>query len=318
MDVVTAAAGLHGHKIHIATADIWTDMEQLIALQGEPFSTTSMYAQWRVFQAARSAGIKVMLDGQGADELLAGYPNYRLSRVSSLLSAGRFQEACRLAKIAGPGGMRWKSVVRAALRMTPSWVQAMTRRVLSRNETPDWMNLAWFRDREVGAIDVSTATGPRYLREDLYQTVIATSLPQLLRYEDRNSMAFSLESRVPFLTPALAQYLLALPEEYLIASDGTNKAVFRAAMRGIVPDAILDRKDKVGFPTPERHWLLSQASAVRRILESDTVRDIAALAQKQMLTDWDGMVKGTRPFDSRVWRWINLILWTKRFAVSFG
>lgn len=318
VDVVTRAAGLHAHKIHISPTDIWADMERLIALQGEPFSTTSMYAQWRVFQAARSAGIKVMLDGQGADELLAGYPNYRLSRLSTLLRAGRFQEALTLAKIMATGGAGWTSILRAALRMTPSWVQTMARRTLSRNATPAWMNLNWFRDREVGEVDVPPISGPRYLREDLYRTLTATSLPQLLRYEDRNSMAFSIESRVPFLTPALAQYLQALPEEYLLSRDGTNKAVFRAAMRGIVPDAVLDRKDKVGFPTPERNWLLSQASAVRRILTTDTSRGIGALDQEQMLADWDGMVQGTRSFDSRAWRWVNLVLWTKRFAVSFG
>src|SRR5205807_3214015 len=93
----------------------------------------------------------------------------------------------------------------------------------------------------------------RSLRHHLEETLVETSLPMLLRYEDRNSMAFSIESRVPFLTMPLVDFLLRLPEEHLIGRDGTTKNVFRQAMRGLVPDTILDRRDKIGFQTPEQH-----------------------------------------------------------------
>ena len=82
-----------------------------------------------------------------------------------------------------------------------------------------------------------------------------SSIPHLLRYEDRNSMRFSIESRVPFLDVHLVEYLFSLPEEYLISDAGCSKYVFREAMRGIVPDAILDRQDKIGFATPEKYGL---------------------------------------------------------------
>src|SRR5690606_25204602 len=84
-------------------------------------------------------------------------------------------------------------------------------------------------------------------------------LPGYLREGDRNSMHFSVESRLPFLTLPMAQLLLSLPEEYLISPQGQTKHVFRAAMRGIIPDEILDRRDKIGFETPEFNWLSGMA-----------------------------------------------------------
>ena len=129
-------------------------------------------------------------------------------------------------------------------------------------------------------------------------------------------MAFSIESRVPFLTPALATFLLSLPDEYLVAVDGTSKAVFRRAMRGIVPDKILDRRDKVGFPTPERDWLTAQQSFVRQVLTGATARRIGALNLNVLLPDWENTVQGFRQPDSHTWRCLNLILWAQKFSVT--
>ena len=129
-------------------------------------------------------------------------------------------------------------------------------------------------------------------------------------------MAFSIESRVPFLTPALASFLLSLPDEYLVAVDGTSKAVFRRAMRGIVPDKILDRRDKVGFPTPERDWLMAQQSFVQQVLTGATARRIGALNLNVLLPDWENTVQGFRQPDSHTWRCLNLILWAQKFSVT--
>jgi asparagine synthase (glutamine-hydrolysing) len=128
-------------------------------------------------------------------------------------------------------------------------------------------------------------------------------------------MAVSIESRVPFLTPKLASFVYSLPEDYLLASDGTSKAVFREAMRGIVPDAILDRRDKLGFPTPELDWLLALDPGVERLLSSETARTISALNFNRISQEWRDIRQGRSKFDSRVWRWVNLILWTQQFSV---
>ena len=129
-------------------------------------------------------------------------------------------------------------------------------------------------------------------------------------------MTHSVESRVPFLTPALVQFVLSLPEEYLIARDGTSKSVFRAAMRDVVPDPVLDRRDKVGFATPERNWLIQLRPWVVDILRDDAglppVFDPEVVQQ-----EWQSLVAGQARFDFRFWRWINLIVWARNFDISF-
>jgi asparagine synthase (glutamine-hydrolysing) len=314
IDLVGREAQATVNKVRLGPENLSTDLDRLIAVQGEPFGSTSIYAQSRVFQQARKAGIKVMLDGQGADELLAGYPTYRLTRVSSLLRQGRWSEALQLAR----SGLEptWKLLPRAMARLAPPGIQALLRRAAGRDVTPPWLNADWCREHDVHDLPSFQTGTDDMLREELYRTFTETSLPQLLHYEDRNSMSYSIESRVPFLTPALVRFLFVLPEDYLLAADGTTKAVFRKAMRGIVPDIILDRRDKLGFPTPERDWLLSMGTWVEGVLSSDTARQIRALNVDEIHREWGEIIQGTRTFDSRVWRWVNLILWAEKFSVE--
>ena len=130
-------------------------------------------------------------------------------------------------------------------------------------------------------------------------------------------MTFSIESRVLFLTPELVNFVLSLPERYLIHSDGTSKGIFRAAMQGIVPNCILNRRDKIGFQTPENRWLGCLASWVQNVLNGTASDRIPALNLEQVKCDWQNMRQGPERFDSRAWRWVNLIQWTNRFDVSF-
>ncbi len=130
-------------------------------------------------------------------------------------------------------------------------------------------------------------------------------------------MASSVESRLPFLTPELAEFLARLPEDYLLGRDGTTKCVFRRAMRGIVPDSILDRRDKIGFATPEREWLKSLGPWVDETQACDRARSIEALDVPALQRDWHAVRTGHAKFDFRVWRWVNLIRWAERFNVEF-
>jgi asparagine synthase (glutamine-hydrolysing) len=130
-------------------------------------------------------------------------------------------------------------------------------------------------------------------------------------------MAHSIESRVPFLTPKLVEFLLQVPEEYLIDGSGTSKCLLRCALRGLVPDAILDRRDKIGFQTPEQRWLAQLRPWVEKTLTGDTARSIPAFSRPHLLREWRDVLSGRRPFDFRVWRWVNLIRWANVFEVDF-
>jgi asparagine synthase (glutamine-hydrolysing) len=277
-----------------------------------------MYAQRRVFQRAGEAGIKVMLDGQGADELLGGYHYFIAARLGSLLRKGRFAAAVRLfwnASRLSAVGASWLWL-RAMDFVLPSNLQVPLRRWVEKDLMPSWLNSKWFAENGVEARSPSYSGARDVLREALYHALTETSLPGLLRYEDRNSMAFSIESRVPFLTPSLVNFALALPEQYIIGPDGTTKAVFRRAMRGIVPDAVLDRRDKIGFATPEKDWLFVLRPWVGRVLASESAMQIPAMDVKEIQREWDRILRRGRPFDFRVWRWVNMIVWVEKLGVS--
>jgi asparagine synthase (glutamine-hydrolysing) len=319
VDIAAAAVDLHVHKVQPRPEDLAADLEELVALQGECFGGTSIYAQRRIFQKANDVGIKVMLDGQGADEIFGGYENYIGARLISLIRHGRLAEAARFLrnKPISPGSARSRMWLRALALLLPSSLQDPLRRGINEDLMPRWLNSAWFEDRGVRSKTPDLNKQRKdVLRQSLHQTLTETSLPALLRYEDRNSMASSIESRVPFLTPALVKFVLALPEEYLIAADGTTKAVFRRAMRGIVPDRILDRTDKIGFATPEKRWLLTLRPWAERILGSEIARSITALNATEVQREWRGILAGEKRFDFRAWRWINTILWVEKFAVD--
>jgi asparagine synthase (glutamine-hydrolysing) len=136
----------------------------------------------------------------------------------------------------------------------------------------------------------------------------------LLRHGDRNAMRWSVESRVPFLTVPLAEFLLSLPENYLLSDEGETKHVFRAAMRGIVPDAILDRKDKIGFATPEHAWFTRLAPTIRQWL-ADAPR-LPFVRQDVLQKRFEAVLAGERPLDKTLWRFINFYRWFQIRNVS--
>lgn len=320
IDMAGRHAGAQVHKIRTSPEQLRSDLDALTAAQGEPFGSTSIYAQYRVFQAAKQAGIKVMLDGQGADELFGGYRQYLGARLATLIRQGRFAESFRFLRAASrlPGVSGAYVAQKALEHLLPLGMQEPARRLVGREMMPSWMNQVWFSRAGVGPQRLTTADGGQLLKAMLLQDLRATNLPALLRYEDRNSMAFSIESRVPFLTTDLADFVLRLPERFFIADDGTTKHVLREAMRGLVPDPILDRRDKIGFATPESQWLRSLDAWARGILDGEAAHAIPALDAVRTKQLWDATLSGRRPFDFQLWRILNLISWSERLQVRYA
>src|SRR5262249_21400488 len=153
----------------------------------------------------------------------------------------RWTDAARFASRASRSPGRRALPLWAGEFLAPPLLQVPLRRVVGQELAPAWLNQEWFAARGVRMTPAKYGAGAsrEVLREQMCRLLTRTNLPMLLRYEDRNSMAHSIESRVPFLTPALAELTMSLPEEFLIDDAGTTKAVFRRAMRGLVPDPIL-------------------------------------------------------------------------------
>lgn len=319
VDIVGLAARARVHKVRVTANELAADFETMMHFHDEPGGGTSLYAGYSVFRAAGAAGIKVMLDGQGADEILGGYRHYLGARLASLLRQRRWTEAAQFLRSCShldDFGF-YQGLAACADYMLPPAFQSAARKLAGKEIFPAWLNRNWFAERGVGPQFMNYTTAKEVLRNSLTRSVSET-LPALLRYEDRSSMAFSVESRVPFLTPELVSFLHLLPEEYLITSNGTTKAVFRRAMRGIVPDAILDRRDKVGYATPERRWLNLLDGWVREALNSEVAHSIPCLTLKAAQQQWDLVQNGKSRFDSRIWRWVDLIRWTGELAVVYN
>jgi asparagine synthase (glutamine-hydrolysing) len=209
-------------------------------------------------------------------------------------------------------------LMRSGGLLIPPRLQRLPLAMIGRPLAPQWLQAGWFRDRGVTFRTHWQARGRDVLRERLHRFITEIHLPSLLRYADRNSMAYSVESRVPFLTPALASFAHALPEEHLVAPDGTTKAVLRAALRGLVPDEVLDRRDKIGFATPEREWLSTLRPWVETVLRSEAAHALPVFPAGALQAEWERVLAGRAPFDGRIWRWLNLIRWAELNDVQFA
>lgn len=319
-NLVARKTGAVRHIVEVDPPELARDVEPMLRALGEPFASTSIYAQYRVFQLARQCGVTVTLDGQGADELLAGYHGYPGERMATMLRAGHWGAAARFLKAAGrwpdrPPSYLFQQTVR---QFVPQWLTPLALRCVGRSAAPDWLDMEALRAKGIRAVREDTRR-ERFpsrlcLRQTLAYQLTWCGLPQLLRHGDRNAMAFSIESRVPFLTREMAEFCLSLPEEYLSDMDGRSKSVFRAAMRGIVPDAILDRRDKIGFATPEGAWMQHLSGWVDDVLGGSA--DIPYLRLGAARREWRDIREGKRPYNERVWRWLCYTRWAQLFAVS--
>jgi asparagine synthase (glutamine-hydrolysing) len=317
VDLVNKHVDANAHKVIVDPKELGRDLDDMIKAQGEPFGDTSIYAQYRVFRLAREHGIKVTLDGQGADEMLAGYNGYPLRYLSSLIEKHQYH------KIPGfinswakwPGRSRNEAMkMLATLAVSPD-TKKMLRKFTGRNDQPPgWINHEWLKARGVDmnpSIIVygnSEAYGRR-LAEELRDALANKGLVSLMRHADRNSMRWSIESRVPFLTTELAEYLMTLPEHYLLSPKGETKSVFREAMRGIVPNEILDRRDKIGFQTPEQAWLKGQQTEIKNWLEA--LNDLPFLNADAVRKKVDEIIANNQAYNTEAWRLINFSRWAQ-------
>lgn len=316
--IVTDAASTNSHTVQPSVEELSQDLESLIRLQGEPFGSTTIYAQHRVFRLAREAGIKVMLDGQGADEILAGYIPFKGAYLASLLRKNRWKDAYRFAqKTTRNSDISSKLLAQWTANYTfPPQLQSLGRRIVGKDLRPEWLNWEWLESRGAKSYSLIHDTGNGSFKEILRSSLFY-GLPKLLRYEDRNSMFFGIESRVPFLTPELVSFVYSLPANYIITSDGISKGIFRQAMRGIVPDSILDRRDKIGFSTPEKKWLTSANSLKQNILQDKNLAQIPCLNSLGVRNELEKFCNGKSTVSNSVWRLTNFVKWSEQFKAEY-
>lgn len=260
--LIARAVDANAHLVFPSAEDFWADFERLAWHQDMPFSGLSYYAQWRVMRAAKEAGIKVLLDGQGGDEVFGGYAKFRYAYLASLLRRGQALTMLRELMAMLKQGDRYTLDLRNGYRYLPGWLRRFFRvdSMLQGALKADWKRLIasggtpatrWWRNAAGKGDDVARGSLVQRIQMD---DLFTDTLPQLLRMEDRSSMAFSLEARVPLLDHRIVEYGVGLPD-HLKIQHGWSKRAVRDAMQGIMPDDVRLRKTKLGFAAPDRIWL---------------------------------------------------------------
>lgn len=313
VDLVNRHVGAVAHKLVVTPHELVRDLDELILAHGEPFGSMSVYAHYRVNQLAKENGITVTLDGQGADEMLGGYIGFPGERIRSLLDEGNLSQAWDFLRhwARWPGRSMAMGLKAALAECTNGIPHELMRMVAGLNKVPDWIDSRVAQDMglagRVKRFHSTEHANGRRMAAQMANMLTQDGLPALLRHGDRNSMRFSVESRVPFLTIDQVEFALSLPERYLVSHQGETKHVFRRAMQGIVPDEILLRKDKIGFEPPEKEWLISIADQAREWLSEDM--KIPFIRRGALLNEFEDVIAGRRPFSWQVWRWINFYRW---------
>ena len=323
IDRVIAATGASTYRVFPTGERMWEELPALVDQMDEPFSSTSQYSQYNVMRLARESGVTVTLDGQGADELLAGYPGYHSVFLATLLRAGRISagahEALATMRMAGRGRGAAELALRTAYGLVPTQITSPIRTALSpllASRSPEGRSLqvirpelqARFADRRLGWLE-GRARAMGDLRLKLYEDVFQFSLPSLLRYADRNSMAFSIESRMPLLDYRIIEHAFRLPLS-LIMRDGWTKWIFRKAMTGALPPEVQWRKDKMGFVTPEGQWLRAGQAQLSETLGGSLRSSEFLDGTKVRERMGTGLGDSARYTD--VFRWYLLELWMQR------
>ena len=277
---LNAASGSVGFSVTPEPAGLEI-LEEMLWYHDEPFHSLAAYASYEVMRLARREGVVVLLNGQGADELFAGYPKFIPYYLLSLLAGGK--AAAARETLRQTGALTGRSTWALGLEALKLWVQGFLSDTAPLRARARWLRHREARSRFFLSEELACAPPPPAsldpqemlgdpLKRRLVEEIRGTYLPLYLRVEDRNSMAHSLESRLPFLDHRLAELAFSVPSRCLMQA-GYNKALLREAMRGILPESVRARREKFGFPVPQKRWLRTRLSEPLRELIDSTLTD---------------------------------------------
>lgn len=253
---VAAAFGMDTHMVTPTSYGLIDEFEKMAYHQEEPFPSSSIYAQYKVFELARQNNVPVLLDGQGADETLAGYHKYLHWYLQEVFSRNRFSKLKKERNALSKNKIKvsWNIRNMAAAYLPSHAAIALEKqeylRVLKNDDLHKNM-LGCIKGREWDGIHKPIITK---LNDILYFNTMCNGMEELLRFSDRNAMAHSVEVRLPFLNADLVKFIFSLPSDFKI-SNGFTKYILRKSVQDKLPQHIVWRTDKVGFEPPQKSWM---------------------------------------------------------------
>ena len=292
---VEREVGTIPHYAYPQLDEFWNEIMEWVWYQEEPTIASAPYAYYCVYRLA-SEYVKVMVSGNGGDELLAGYIPYFRAYLTSALDQHHYLAGGR--ELVKGWDLYRKYFAEVARSRLPGGTSPVSARELLR-AGPE--------------ITRANFEAHRNLNERLASDVLQYSTPNLLRYEDKNSMAFSIEARVPFLDHELVEFIFSLPIDQKI-KGGWNRAVYRNAMKGRMPEKSRVRRSKIGFTNPDITWMKAKAPEIRSIFGSPELASRDLFDPHALVAGWDDYLGG-RPGDGLIfWRALVTELWMRRYV----
>lgn len=297
------------HFTYPTYQSLFEDLNRFIACHAEPVPSTGPYAQYCTMRLA-GQHVTVTLDGQGADEELGGYHYFYGLYYKSLLK--RLKLITLIKEM-----VKYVAIHRSsyALQTFVYFLLPNKLRVKARVNERGYLSPE-FANRFQNSVIADNLYGSKSMQDALINH-FEYKLEHLLKWDDRNSMQFSVESRTPFLDYRLVEYLLKTEDSAKI-KDGYTKSLLRRSMKGLLPDRIRLRRDKVGFATPEEVWFAEKEfhSLIESVLNSDSFRNRGIVDPEKARKLYDKHCKGEIGISKDIWKWINLEMWYRTFIDS--
>jgi asparagine synthase (glutamine-hydrolysing) len=315
MDEIIRFTGVDAHFVYPEGKSIFQMTEKILWHMDEPYQSQSVFLGYHVFEKAKEKNVKVLLNGQGADEYLSGYTDYKTLRLINTFLRGRLISFLKETRENG---------ILNNLKFLVS--NLITRWNLK--------NSIFFRTRIVGNFNLNKIINytvlktanihlyaalhyrKRSVQEISEHQINIEPLQKYLRWEDRNSMAHSIEARVPFLDYRLVEFSRSLPLDFL---DGPNesKKLLVSSLRNILPEKIAGRKDKKGFITPEEKWFKKEFRDEFLDMFRENVRFADGIINEKEAEKYlTNVQQGKLSFDYTYWRIILFCTWMKVFDVK--
>ncbi len=316
MKKVISCTSVDPHYVYPQLEDFYRQTENIIWHQEEPYQSQSAFLGYNVFKCAKENGISVLLNGQGADEYLGGYGQFMGPRYAFLIKKFHFytlwSDYCSLKK---NETIDRKRVIRQTIvNLLPESYTASLEKKMWKSRSTELFDLEKLGASHIHHKEI-IPVGDRNIQNITSHALFKFTLPRLLRWEDRNSMAFSVEARVPFLDYRLIEFVYNLPSSFL-DKNGVTKRILRDSMSGIIPDKIRDRKDKKGFITPEERWIKEDATNFFRNRIKDSIDSSFGIIKPEALSYFDSVVTGGASFDYTYWRIIMFSEWMKKYGIT--
>lgn len=295
------------------TADgFWEDLQDLVYTQESPIQSASTYAQYALMRQVRASGVKVLLDGQGGDELFAGYHIHQWIRAWEMLRKGRFAAFNRMLKVTGQRGQDYRLFLTQMAKrslfvnLPARWQWSLLQQA---NPLFSWFKKDWVDQQlhQLKQLQEPIGDLQRFLQHQYFDGFLS----YLLKFEDRNSMRFGIESRVPYADdPNLMQLLFNIAGHQKIL-PGQNKHLLRLAAGDLIPSAILERTDKVGFIAPTNQWLTEKKDWLAYFAYDSAWLDTARIRQES--GKFDQMLSSDR--FSHILPLLTTAIWEQTFTV---